>query len=136
MFTATISIAVEDFALSHALGEALGREVEADRLAAYSRDWVMPCLWTGGGDFEAFDAALADDPTVKEAVIEGQYETEKCYQIHWAKEAKQLLDVVLDAQASMVRAETTNDTWRLAIRFGTRDQFDTFRDHLTNQRLC
>jgi len=133
MFTATVSMAIEDFALSHALQEVPEMEVQADRLAAHSRHWVMPCIWVAGGDFEAFDAALSEDSTVQEVVSEVEYETEKFYQIHWTEAVKHRLDVALDAQASLLHAEAADGTWQLVIRFGTRNQFDTFRDHLTDE---
>lgn len=135
MLTATFSVAVDDFALAHALREVPAIEVKAEQLAAHSRHWVMPCLWVAGSDFEAFDAALEDDPTVSEVVAEAEYDDEKFYQVDWTEEIKQHLDVALDAQASLLHAETTNDDWRLTIRFASRDQFDVFRDHLTDNGI-
>lgn len=135
MFTATLTVAVDDFALSHALQAVPEMEVEADRLAAHSRHWVMPCLWTAGGDFEAFDAALEADPTVDTIVTTTEYETEKFYQINWSDEIKQHIDAGLDRQGSLLHAETANDSWRLTIRFATRDQFERFRTHLTDHEI-
>lgn len=135
MFTATISVAVDDFALAHALRDVPEMTVKADRLAAHSRHWVMPCLWTAGGDFDAFDAALEADPTVEDIVSESEFDSEKFYQVHWSEEIKQHLDVALDAQASLMHAETTNDDWRLTIRFASRDQFDRFRAYLANEGI-
>lgn len=135
MFTATLSVAVDDFALAHALREVPEITVKAERLAGHSRHWVMPCLWTAGGDFEMFDAALEDDPTVDRIVSEAEYDNEKFYQVDWAEEIKQHFDMTLDEQASLLHAETTNDDWRLTIRFATRDQFDTFRNYLTDQAI-
>lgn len=135
MFTATLSMAVDDFALSHALNEVPEMKVKAERLAGHSRHWVMPCLWATGGDFGAFDTALESDPTVEKIVSETEFDSEKFYQVHWSEEIKQHLDVALDAQASLLHAETTNDDWRLTIRFASRDQFDTFREYLTDEGI-
>lgn len=136
MFTATISVAVDDFALSHALRDVPEMDVEADRLAAHSQHWVMPCLWTAGGDFDAFDAALDTDPTVESVVTSTEYETEKFYQINWSDEIKQHLDTCLDRQGSLMHAETINDDWRLVIRFASRDQFRRFRTYLTDHDIA
>lgn len=135
MFTATVSVAVDDFALSHALREVPEMKVEADRLAAHSRHWVMPCLWAAGGDFDAFDAALDDDPTVDTVVTEREYESEKFYQIHWSDEIKRHIDAGLDRQGSLLHAEATSDAWRLTIRFAARDQFERFRTHLRDHDI-
>lgn len=136
MFTAKLSVAVEDFALAHSLREVPDMAVKSERVAAHSRHWVMPCLWTTGGDFEAFEAALEDDPTVDEVVSAVGYESETFYQVDWAEEIKQHLDVALDSRASLLHAETTNGDWRLTIRFATRDQFDAYRNYLSEQGIA
>lgn len=135
MFTATVSVAVEDFALAHALRAVPEMDVEADRLAAHSRHWVMPCLWTAGGDFDAFDAALDADPTVEEVVTTAEYDDEKFYQVNWAEDVKRLLDAGLDQEGSLLRAETNRDDWHLTIRFSSHDQFEAFRAYLTDEGI-
>ncbi|WP_167939431.1 helix-turn-helix domain-containing protein [Natronococcus sp. JC468] len=135
MFIATFSVAVDDFALAHALREVPAMEVKAEQLAAHSRHWVMPCVWVVGDNFDAFDIALEDDPTVNKVVTEVEYNNEKFYQIDWAEEIQQHLDVALDSKASILDAETTNDDWWLTIRFGSRNQFNIFRDYLTDQEI-
>lgn len=135
MFTATISMAVDDFALAHALSEVPDMDVEAERLAAHSRHWVMPCLWAAGGDFDVFNTAIESDPTVEEVITKTEYENETFYQVDWSEEIKRRLDITLDSEASLLHAKTTNDHWRLVIRFSSRDQFETFREHLTNEGI-
>ena len=135
MFTASLSIPVEDFALAHALREVPGMAVKAERLAATSRHWVMQCIWVVGDDASSFDAALEADPTVEEVVTAIEFDTETFYQVVWSEEIQHHLDAALDARASILTAETKNDDWQLTIRFGTRDQFDTFRAYLTNEGI-
>lgn len=135
VFTATISISVEDFALAHALSEVPAMEVEADRLAAHSRHWVMPCLWATGGDFDAFDGALEDDPTVDAVMTTAQFDEAKYYQIHWEDAIKNHLDACLDRQGSVLHAKTTNGQWELAVRFAAHDQFETFRAYLVDHDI-
>lgn len=132
MFTATISVAIGDFALRHALRDVPEMDVKADRLAAHSRRWVMPCLWAAGGDFDAFDGALDADPTVEDVVTATEYENEKFYQVNWTDDIKRHIDAGLDQEGSLLHAETTNDDWRLTIRFATREQFEEFRTYLTD----
>lgn len=135
MFTATISVAVDDFALGDALRAVPEMDVEADRLAAHSRRWVMPCLWAAGGDFEAFDAALEADATVDNVITTAEYENEKFYQVDWTDEIKDRVDEALDREASLLQARTANGDWWLTIRFATRDQFRTFRECLSDQGM-
>lgn len=110
-------------------------EVEADRLAAHSRHWVMPCLWTAGEDLEAFDAALDDDPTVEEVVTVTEYDDERFYQVDWSEEIKRHIDAGLDEEGSLLHAEVRDRHWHLTIRFAIRDRFDAFRDYLTEEGI-
>lgn len=136
MFTVTVSVPVEDFALAHALVTVPEMTVEADRLAGHSRHWVMPCLWATGGDFDAFDAALDDDPTVDDVVATRAFDDEKYYQVDWSEDVKRLVDAGLDAQGSLVHAQAADGVWHLAIRFAVREQFETFRDYLTDRDIA
>jgi len=136
VFTVTVSVPVEDFALAHALVTVPEMTVEADRLAGHSRHWVMPCLWATGGDFDAFDAALDDDPTVDDVVATRAFDDEKYYQVDWSEDVKRLVDAGLDAQGSLVHAQAADGVWHLAIRFAVREQFETFRDYLTDRDIA
>ena len=135
MFTATLLIKIDDFALAHSLQEVPEMNVKADRLAAHSRHWVMPCLWTAGGDFDAFDAALEADPTVENIITSHEYDSEKFYQVDWTEDIKQHIDIGLDSEGSLLHAETDREYWHLTIRFATHDQFDAYRDYLTEQGI-
>lgn len=131
MLTATVSVAVSDFALSHALGEVAPMDVEAERVATHSRRRVMPSLWARGGDFAEFDAALDADPTVAEVVTAATVGDERFYQVAWSDEVAALVDSWLDADGSMLRARTSDREWRLRVRFPDREQFDRFRSSLS-----
>ena len=135
MFTATIALSPDDFALPHALETVPEMTVTAERLAAHSRHWVMPCLWAGGGDFDAFDAALDTDPTVDTVVSDTQVDNEKFYLIEWTDGVKQHIDVALDRQGSLLHAGTVGDEWHLRIRFDTPEQFAVFRTYLSDNDI-
>lgn len=135
MFTATITLDADDFALPVALRRAPETTVEAERLAAHSRHWVMPCLWAAGDDIVTFEDALADDPTVQRVVTAVQVGGETYYEIEWADRLKRLVDEWLDMEASILHAETSGTDWLLRIRFATREQFEAFRDSLSADGL-
>lgn len=135
MFIATFTIAPEGFALAHALGEVPEIDIEFERVAAHSTQWVMPCLWVAGDDFDAFDAALEADPSVDEIVSTREYTDEKYYQVDWSDELIQHVDTAIDREASILDAEVKNGEWHLRIRFVSRDQFRDFREYLSDQDL-
>jgi predicted DNA binding protein len=135
MFIATFSIEPQGFALAYALDEVPEIAVEAERIAAHSTSWVMPCLWAAGGDFDAFDAALEADSTVEEVVEATDVGDEKYYQLEWSDDVIQHVDAAIDKEASILNAEAENGEWHLRVRFVSREQFEAFRDYLADQGL-
>lgn len=135
MFTARVSIPVDDFALAHALSVVPEMAVEADRLAACSGEWVMPCLWAAGGDFDAFDEALADDPTVAEVVVAEAVGDEKFYHVGWAEEVERHVDATLDGRGVLLHAAVDGDDWQFVIRFAAREGFEAARNYLADEEI-
>lgn len=133
MFVATLRLDLEAVALEHTLTEAPAVEVRAERIAAHSTKWTMPCLWVTADDFDVVDAALADDPSVEAVTGETEFEQEKYYQLDWSDEVEERVDAYLDQEASILNARANGDGWHLRIRFVTREQFDQFRSTLQDR---
>lgn len=122
-------------ALEQAFQELPQLEVEAERIAAHSRAWVMPCVWAANAEFETADEVLATDPSVNELVDGYEFADEKYYQIDWTDEVDERIDTYIDQRGSILDAEADADGWHLRIRFVSHDQFDAFRDALTDQGM-
>lgn len=133
MLIATFHLPPEAVSLEHALRAVPGLEVEAERIAAHSTRWTMPCLWMANAEFAAVDAALADDPTVSEVVETHEFDREKYYQIDWIDDVERRIDAYLDKEGAILEASADSEGWRLKIRFASREQFDAFRDHFPEQ---
>lgn len=108
-------------------------EVEAERIAAHSTMWTMPCLWVAHDEFGEVDDALAADPSVETLVETEEFDREKFYQLEWTDEVIDRVNTYIDKEGSILRAEATTEGWEVRIRFANRDQFDTFRDTLSQQ---
>lgn len=120
-------------AASFALEEALSREpevtVEADRLASHSTMEVLPFLWASGGDLGAFQRALEDDPTVREASVVEDAEDAVLFKPVWSDEFRGLIDDMVDHHAAILEAEATGDTWHLKLRFAEEGMVSEFQQH-------
>lgn len=108
-------------------------KIEAERIAAHSTEWVMPCVWAAQADVDAVDEMLIHDPTVVEIVEQFEFSDEIYYQIEWSNTVKHRIDRFLDMEASILAATADANGWRMRLRFSTREQFDTFREYLTEQ---
>lgn len=135
MIIATVFLPPGAIALERAFREVPAMEVEAERVAAHSTEWVMPCIWLSAPDFDAVDEALAGDPSVSAIVGSDEFEDEKYYEIEWSEDVTRRIDMILDRDGSILHARASADGWRIEIRFGSRDRFREFRDRVRDRGL-
>lgn len=135
MLIVTFQLEHEAVALERTLQRVAGITLEAERIAAHSTQWTMPCLWVTNGDFDDVDTALANDPSVAEIVEKYEFESEKYYQVEWAEAVKNRIDRYVDKEASILTARAGSNGWQLQIRFVGRDQFEEFREYLDGHGL-
>lgn len=133
MLIATFSLPHDAIALEHAFRELPEMKVEAERIAAHSRAWVMPCLWAANAEFDRTDEVLEADPSVDDIVDGFEFADEKYYQLDWAEHVDQRIDAYVDQRGSILDAEADADGWQIRIRFIDREQFDAFRQALDEQ---
>lgn len=130
MFLATFALPHAAIALEETLSELPRLTVEAERIAAHSTAWTMPCLWIGSDDFDRVDAALGVDPSVRSIVDSHDYGTERFYHLEWSPDVIELIDSYTDKEGSMLSLRTLNQGWEAEFRFVSRDQLTTFRETL------
>jgi hypothetical protein len=58
MLVASFSLPHQAVALAETFQTVPGLEIEAERVAAHSTEWMMPCLWAADADFD--QAAYSD----------------------------------------------------------------------------
>ena len=135
MFHATVSLPADCFALGDAFAKMPDIEVEVERIAGHSREWVLPCFWVVSEDFESFDAALDEDPSVEDVVTCEDFGEEQFYQVEWDDSVKQHVDAIVDMEGTILKAEARNAEWQLRIRFATQDQFEVLQDYFDDEGI-
>lgn len=133
MLIATCHLPHEAVALAEALADEPALEVEAERIAAHSTEWTMPCLWVSAPDLERAAVAIAADPTVATLVDAEEFGEEAYYHVEWSDHVQDRIDAYLDKEASILRATADADDWTLEIRFAAREQFEEFRAYLDEE---
>jgi predicted DNA binding protein len=126
---ACFSVPIDSFCLGEALESIPDASAELDRVVAHSPDHVMPFVWIRNTHREAFDAALADDPTVEDWEVTDSLEGAYLYQFDWTDTVSDRLHVILDHEGVILEAEGFANKWSLWVRFGTRDHLTEFQDH-------
>ncbi|ATW88141.1 hypothetical protein halTADL_1364 [Halohasta litchfieldiae] len=133
MNIATFQLDHEAVGLNQAFGQVPKMRVEAERVAAHSTEWTMPCLWISGTDFTAIDEALSSDPSIETIVEAAEFADEKYYMVKWADAVMEQIARYTNQGGSILSATGTPEGWRLRFRFADRDHFDSFRKALNDQ---
>lgn len=131
MLLATICLPPGALALEHTAGSLSDIKVEAERIAAYSTEWVMPCLWVSHADFDTVDDAFNSDPSIKRVVESTRFDDAALYHVEWAEAVARRIDSYIDREGSILDARFENGEWHVEFRFASREQFDTFREQLS-----
>ncbi len=129
MLIATLQLDHEAVALEQVFKQISEIQVEAERIAAHSTEWTMPCMWITGS--ESIREALVDDPSVKTVIQETKFSGEIHYQVEWSDTVQDRIDAYIDKGGSILKASATAEGWKLRMRFVDRDQFDSFRETLS-----
>jgi predicted DNA binding protein len=127
-FVAEFFVPTDAFALGDALEAVPEMQVEVERLATHSREWVMPFLWASGGDLDEFESALEDDATVAELTILDRLGEVGLYMIQWSEEVEARVDAMIDQHAILQQA-VADDEWYLKIRFSDEEHLSGFQEY-------
>lgn len=133
MLIARVRLELAALALDEAFDAVPEMSVEAERIAAHSTQWTMPCLWVAADDVDAVDDALEADPSIDTIVETTDFGDEKYYHLEWEEKVNERITEYIDRDGSILLAEATSAGWELQIRFTSRDQFDAFRESLAER---
>lgn len=116
---AELTIPAAEFALRDTLAGVPGVEVEIERVAAHNEGRLIPFVWVRTEEFETFEAALEEDPTVGEVECLSALESERLYKMDWV-ESIHPVGAILEADSTILSATGTDGRWRLRILFPDR----------------
>lgn len=130
---ADFTVPADSFTLQQALAAEPDMTIETERLASHSVEWLFPFHWATGGDFETFQTAMEDDPTVANVTAIEESEDSVLYQIKWSDEIIDLITEITDQHASILKAKAHGEKWQLQLRFADEGQVSSFQKHFAER---
>jgi hypothetical protein len=114
--------------LSHALQRTPEMVVVVDCLNGSDAVPLRNLFWASGGDFERFEAALADDPTITAFDCLVDETDARLYRIEYAEGLPevQAYRATVDLDGNILHAENDGDGWLVRMHFPDRDAVSTF----------
>lgn len=85
-------------------------------------------FWAEGGDFDAFEAGLDDDPTVAEPRRLAELETRRLYRATSTEQSRTAVSVWQDLDLVMLDAKGGPDGWTFRMGVPDRETLAAFRD--------
>ena len=125
------SLPTEEFALKETLDTHPRAHIEIERVIADDPDRITPYMWVQTDDFDAFEAALEDDPTVENVVIFSDTKEERSYQMTWTGSVDFIVQVLTEHSGTITHADGSADGWNLRVVFPDRKSLS--RAHETAQ---
>lgn len=130
---ADFTVPADSFALHHALTADPDVTIKAERLASHSPEWSLPFIWASGGDFEAFEEAMQEDPTVVEASAIEKMHGDALYKVQWSQDVLDLITEMIDQHAIILNAQARAEEWRLQLRFAEEGQISSFQEYFSEE---
>jgi predicted DNA binding protein len=122
-----------EFRLDHPiLRRAMDRvpemELTWERSDAIDESRVRLLVWAEGGDFDAFERAMEDDPTVETPSRVIRVGDRRLYQTELAGEglAASIYPLLVEEGGVIEKLTATTDGWEFRVAFGSRASFDRF----------
>lgn len=95
------------------------------------REAVMPLLWIETSDPEEVRSALEDHPRIDRVSVVMTVESETLFEIRWSSAENELVDALLEADATILAVQGVAESWDFRLRFATHEDLSRFNVALT-----
>lgn len=127
-------VPAESFLLGRTLERNPETRIEIERVAVEDED-VTPYFWAAGGDFERFEAALAEDPTVSDYLTLEDHDGERLYRVDWAQNSRSIVYAVSEAEATILQATGEGTEWSVELLFPDEESLSEFQGYAADNDL-
>lgn len=118
-------IPTDQFALAHAATTVSTLQVITEQFVAQNTDSVMPFMRVTTDDFDTFEIAVVEDPSVESFSNLAKSDGERVYHIHWSNNIKHILRLLLEKDGVITTANMSTSTgfWEVQLMTPERDVF-------------
>jgi predicted DNA binding protein len=117
------TVPASEFALNHTLETLPDVEVECERIVDSGDGAVMPLLWVRYAEREEVEAAFEEDSSVDNVTCLSDFGDELLYRMDWIDHVDLLLQMLTNAEATVLDAYGHGDRWTLRVLYPEREKF-------------
>ncbi|ELY95258.1 bacterio-opsin activator HTH domain-containing protein [Natrialba chahannaoensis JCM 10990] len=115
-----------DLVLRPTLRRALENTVEPEYWTTTDRTVLFVTVY--GSEFDGFEGALAEDPTITDPVLVDRYPDRRVYRVTLTERALTFMPIVTETDGRVLEITSTRDGWLVQLRFPDRDSLVSFND--------
>lgn len=124
---AEFTVPAEQFALYETLCRATEMVVEVERVVTHGPDHLMPYFWTASGDYETFERAARNDPSVDALTKLDELDDAVLYRAKWIQDVESVVYAYTETGAILLDATGRDERWELQLRFDTEADVTQFK---------
>lgn len=109
------------FALFNTLTAVPDATLELGRVIDATPECLTVYVWARTPDFEALEAAFADDSSVSFFTLSSETADERSYRMTWTESIDLLIHIMTNQQGTIIHAANQNNSWTLHVSFPERD---------------
>ena len=129
-----ISVPADQFPLGRLFTKYPDVTVELERVVPVDGA-VLPLIWTSGVDPGDVIDDLRTAPTVREITHLTDVDGRSLFDVRWGGDACDVIEPVVEAEATMLRARGTDTTWTLRLQFADSNQLTRFQERCRHHGL-
>ncbi|MFC4551166.1 MULTISPECIES: helix-turn-helix domain-containing protein [Halorussus] len=129
VLVAEVHLRHPDLVLSHTITAVPEVTVRPEYQSDISSGSHRLFLSAVGDDFEAFEAALLEDPTVADPLRVDTFPDRRVYRVDLAPDAKQFTDKIAELGGRVLDTHSENGGWYVQMRIPSREMLVEFREY-------
>ncbi len=111
----------KDFALEYTVETLDAVAFEVKQMVVYNSDNLLPFIWVGTDNREEIERAFAEDETVADFQLVGEFDTDCLYRLEWVSQIDVLVRVLVEENGTVLAATGKDGTWNLRFLFTDHD---------------
>ena len=132
---ANIELPAEEFALYDSLVAVPDLELDVERVVAHDDERVMPFIWVSSDHMDDVDRAFENDPSIENVELLSDLGEERLYRMNWTTEIEVVVQILVEADATVLDAFGTDGRWEFRILFPERESLSATHDFCEDEGL-
>ncbi|WP_049902308.1 helix-turn-helix domain-containing protein [Halococcus agarilyticus] len=125
---ANIALPADEFALYDALVAVPDLELDVERVVAHDDERVMPFIWVSSDHMDDVERAFENDASIENVELLSDLGEERLYRMDWTTQIEVVVQILVEADATVLDAFGTDGQWEFRILFPEREALSATHD--------